>query len=132
LKSGRGPEKPPLSPALMINAKVNQNPAKPGKKSGFFLKPTDSLVGLNEGLLGKIFGIILVSNHTLRNSKGTFLVPFHKSIEGGPISSLNSLDQFLVRKGHIHDSFRSPIAHIACKPSHPNGIQGPSHVQQSI
>jgi hypothetical protein len=72
----------------VIERAIGTNPVKPGRKGSPAVEPPDVLPGPQESLLGKIFGVVLVSTHTKCNFVDSAGMMLHQEAKGIVISLL--------------------------------------------
>jgi hypothetical protein len=73
---------------MMVERTIGTNPVKPGRKGSPAIEPANILPGPQERLLGKIFGVVLVSGHTKCNFVDSPRMVLHQEAKGVVISLL--------------------------------------------
>jgi len=88
-----------LAKLLLSNvaeAEIDGDPVQPGAKTRAKFEVFQRSEDSNEGLLGDIGSLIVISQHSQGDTINSLLVPCHESIESGLIALQELLDQFML------------------------------------
>ena len=90
-----------------IDRLIDGNAINPSEKAGVALKAGKGFVGLDEGFLSEIIGVLVVGRHVINCGVNPFLVALDEFVVRGDVARLSALDQNAV---HYHRGSRSILA----------------------
>ena len=85
-----------LAAAQMVQAKVGDDPVEPGVEGALEPEVAEVAVGLEEGLLVNVLGVLLVAQHVQREAEDGLVVAADQRVEGGAVAALSFADEFVV------------------------------------
>src|SRR5258707_11172190 len=77
----------------MIEAQVGYDAVNPGVERTLEAKASDVLVGLEEGVLIDILGVVLGAGQVQRQAQDGVIVVTHEFLEGGAVPALRLADE---------------------------------------
>jgi hypothetical protein len=97
---------PVLALLEKINRLIDSNPVNPGVETRVALEGLQGPVGLDEGVLHEVVGVLVIGRHVINSCVNPFLVTADQFVVGADVFGLGGSD-----KGQVADlsKFRSDI-----------------------
>src|SRR5258708_7264780 len=77
----------------MVEAKIGHNAVNPRIERALETKASDVLVGLEEGVLVNVLGVVLGAGEMERQPQNGLIVVTHQFLEGGAVPALRLADE---------------------------------------